>query len=513
MKPAVSRLVRNTAWNSAGRVIAISTSIVLTPYLLAKLGQEAFGLWAFSWLLLGYLSLLDLGIQGSLVRQIAHSLPDQHPERFSRILSSSFYTFLGMGAALLPLMLWLAPIATRAAVEWRPSLLSAGMLDEGVFVVTLTASTIFFWIAATSVGATLPGVQRMDLSNKLGMLAAVLMLIGSVGLVESGFGVGSLIILSLALRACDALICFILIHKLYPQLRLTPANFDVETLKELYAFAWRTQVSRLSELFSTTVDRLFVGAFGGALALGRYHPALQIVNQARLLPPVIISAMLPYASELSAQKDHPALLKLYFEGSRYLAFATFSLLGFLIATAPLLVEAWLGPGYDEIAVWVRIFCAGYLVSGPIALGGLLSQAMGYPGLQARSSILMAALNLVFAPSGYFLGGITGLTIGGSMAIVIANARFFITLHRTIHVSAIKVIRECFAGPAAWLGIAAAAVWYAGGFWTEPPEGRLEACLRLGMLGAVFAPLALVSAKQLDLLERPVGIVSKFFSRS
>ena len=36
------------------------------------------------------------------------------------------------------------------------------------------------------------------------------------------------------------------------------------------------------------------------------------------------------------------------------------------------------PGHDGIALWVRILCVGYVVSSPIALGGLVAQAMGYP---------------------------------------------------------------------------------------------------------------------------------------
>jgi len=74
-----SRLVSNTLWNLIGRVSQIFVGLFLTPYLLTNLGQERFGLWALANLLIGYLSLADLGISSSLVRHIAHVQPDENP--------------------------------------------------------------------------------------------------------------------------------------------------------------------------------------------------------------------------------------------------------------------------------------------------------------------------------------------------------------------------------------------------------------------------------------------------
>ena len=83
--------------------------LFLTPYLLSNLGQEGFGLWALANLLIGYLSLADLGIQSSLVRHIAHSRPDEQPVEFSRIISTSFFFYLGAAVLFAPVSLWAGP--------------------------------------------------------------------------------------------------------------------------------------------------------------------------------------------------------------------------------------------------------------------------------------------------------------------------------------------------------------------------------------------------------------------
>ena len=41
-----SRLISNTLWNGVGRVATVLVGLFLTPYILARVGQERFGLWA-----------------------------------------------------------------------------------------------------------------------------------------------------------------------------------------------------------------------------------------------------------------------------------------------------------------------------------------------------------------------------------------------------------------------------------------------------------------------------------
>src|SRR5207244_421661 len=72
--PMMLRLARNTAANVVGLGVSIAVTLVMTPFLIRTLGRESYGLWvlvmSFS-VLLGFLSLLDLGIQSSVVRFVA----------------------------------------------------------------------------------------------------------------------------------------------------------------------------------------------------------------------------------------------------------------------------------------------------------------------------------------------------------------------------------------------------------------------------------------------------------
>ena len=496
-----ARLVSNTAWTVAGRAFHVGVALFLTPYILTRLGREAFGLWALSRLLVGYLSLADLGIQASLVRQIAYALPHSDPKTFTRIVSTSFYFFFVAFLLFAGPAVWLGPDAVEFAAERDSDLIPPALLGEGSFVLTFTAATFFASIAISVLTSILPGLQRMDVSNQIIMGTGVLYLAGSVAALERGYGVSGLVVVAFTVRLLDAALGYWFARAIVPEFRLSPKWFDWQTWRELFSFGWKIQVSRLAELLAFTFDRLFVSFAGGVDMLGRYQPAIQVVTQARLLPFLLVSASLPYASELSAKKDRPTLLRLYFEGNRYLAFASFALIGFLAAAAPAVIRLWLGPGYDEVAIWIRIFCIGYLVNSPMSLGGLLSQAVGKPGIQATSAVLMGVLNVILAPAGFFLAELTGMTAGVTLALLVSSGWFFAALHRELQISSWEVVRRCFVGPAAWLLPAGLALGGAASAWLSPDDGRIPALIALLAGGIPYLCVCAAAAWRLGLAER------------
>jgi O-antigen/teichoic acid export membrane protein len=487
------RLLNNTAWNIIGRFIAVGVSIGLTSYLVANLGTERFGLWALANLLVGYFSLADLGIQASLVRQIAFARPDENPEELSKIVSTSFFVFFGAFVVAAPAALVLAPM-------FKAFMPSGELAAEALLVVQVAIGSVFLSIAFAVLNSILPGVQRMDLSNQIGAMGSLALLGGSVIAIEGGWGVPGVLLASIAAKILQGWASYLVARGLFPQFRLLERHVDRAVWKELFSFGWKIQVSRLCELGTFTFDRLFLSVAAGVGALGLYQPAVQVATQARMLPFLAIQALLPYTSELSAAGQKDKLRRIYFEGSLYLSFATFALLGFLIAFAPWLTLAWLGEDFEseKVALWIRIFCLGYLFNVPLSLAGIVSQAIGRPGIQARSSLMGAGLNVILAPLGFWYAGVTGLTVGATMAVVLPSLWFAWALHRAIGVTNIEFQKKSVVAPLAhWfpavvVGLAATSQF--------GPTERSTAFAFAGAAGLVWAGYGWMAARRLELFD-------------
>lgn len=491
-----TRLVNNTLWNLVGRTAQLAVGLFLTPYLLTHLGQERFGLWALANLLIGYLSLADMGIQSSLVRHIAHSQPDEQPLEFCRIISTSFFFYLGAGVLFAPLSLWTGPALLAVFQQWGNETVPASLAGEAEFVITFVMATLFLSLALAVFSSIPNGLQRMDRANQLVVVTAIGNLAAAVVAVENGWGVPGLLVGMIVVKLLVAAVTYAVCLRLFERMQVSPRHVHWSVWKELFEFGWKIQVARLCELLTFGFDRLFLSAVGGVAALGRYQPAVQVSTQTRMLPHFLVMAALPYASDLSARADRRALHELYLRGTLYLTFASFAILGFVAATAPLLTRLWLGPGYDDVALWIRIFSLAYLTTNPLSLGGLISQAIGRPGIQARSAMLGTICNIVLSTTGYRWGGVTGLAAGSALAAVAAGAWFFQRLNRELEIPHGTVVRGSFLAPAAYLLLPAALI--ALGVESFPVEGTAATLLAVTLAGLIFSLPVLVGISRLKL---------------
>jgi len=67
-------LARNTVWNLLGTLLPMAVAVVSIPPLVRALGLDRFGLLSLAWVVIGYFSLLDVGIGRALTKLVAEKL-------------------------------------------------------------------------------------------------------------------------------------------------------------------------------------------------------------------------------------------------------------------------------------------------------------------------------------------------------------------------------------------------------------------------------------------------------
>lgn len=90
--------VKNVTATWLGLLVHALTGFFLSPFILHRLGDEAFSLWVLVFAFTGYFGLLDLGIRSSIVKYTAKFVAIDDREQLSRYLSTSmaFYTAIGV---------------------------------------------------------------------------------------------------------------------------------------------------------------------------------------------------------------------------------------------------------------------------------------------------------------------------------------------------------------------------------------------------------------------------------
>ena len=94
-------IAHNTAYNAAGRCWEAIAGIVLTVYIIERVGLEGFGLWSLIALFTGYAALFDFGMSSAFSRFIAACAARGDRSGVSGVVSTGFYFYLALGAGLL----------------------------------------------------------------------------------------------------------------------------------------------------------------------------------------------------------------------------------------------------------------------------------------------------------------------------------------------------------------------------------------------------------------------------
>src|SRR5215510_12905064 len=92
---------RNTASNYFCMALRLIVGLVLFRLLYQELSQEEFGFWAVLWSVFGYGVLLDFGFGFTAQKRVAELSVHQDWDRLSRILSTIFFSYVGIAALII----------------------------------------------------------------------------------------------------------------------------------------------------------------------------------------------------------------------------------------------------------------------------------------------------------------------------------------------------------------------------------------------------------------------------
>src|ERR1700722_2509859 len=82
------RFAVNVLWNWLGVLVSLASGILLSPYLIRKLGADGYGIWALAFSVIQYYWLLDLGFRSATVKFVAHYSATGETDRIREVLNT-----------------------------------------------------------------------------------------------------------------------------------------------------------------------------------------------------------------------------------------------------------------------------------------------------------------------------------------------------------------------------------------------------------------------------------------
>jgi len=485
-----TQIARSSFLNLLGKVTYVVGWVAIAPYMLHRLGTERFGMWSLLSVLPGLYLTFDLGVGSALTKFVAEYRAAGNHAALCGVVTMGAAIYLALSLVILAAIALLrGPILDMVRVA--PAL--RGEAEQALVVAAAVYGVLNLYQLAASI---LTGLHRMDVWNRIVIGTTVLQLAGVVLLLKLGFGLVALMLNTGAALALGAVLGGLAVKRLAPEIAFDRRGFERPLIARLTRYSAALQLINLGVLVQLQLDKILFGSMVSLAAVASYEFGFRVVSALWTVPMVLLPPLLPAAAHLEAVGDRTRVRRLYRRAARYLFAIAFPIAAGVVALAPALYRAWLGPGHREAALAAMALAVMLGVNVVTGAGSALTRGVGRPGLEVRyqmvAMVLHVALSLVLIHRFGFVGGLWSLVVSSA----IGSLYFLWSFHRFLGEPLAEFVRAVVARPllAAGLG-AAAAAWVGGAFEPGLDAGsRGAAVLHLGAGAATM--LAVVVAVML-----------------
>lgn len=400
------RLVRNGAWEWSSFVAYAAVMFFLSPFLVARLGDGAYGIWELVLAITGYFGLADLGVRPAVVQAVARHDARGELDALNRCTNTACAIFAAAGAAILliavPLAFWIPAGFGMAAADRLPATLAL-LLVAGEQALALPFQA---W------SAVVIGKQRHDLLGRARLVVLALRTAGIIAVLLAGWGLVALAAVH-ALASVLEIVWFTRIaFRLEPALRFAPRLVDRAAARSLLRFGGWATVVLLALQVTWATDAVVIGGALGAVHVAWFAIGAKLALVAREVLRVGMRVIEPASSAYDARDDHASLQALVRHGARFMVLLAVPVVAYLVVVGPAFLERWMGPGYGassgSVLGWMALGVLPAMASAPLVS---IHYGTGRMRPLALAMILEAAGNLVLSLLLVGPLGIVGVAIG------------------------------------------------------------------------------------------------------
>lgn len=333
-----AQAVKNVTATWLGLLAHAIVGLLLSPFILHRLGDDAFSLWVLVFAATGYFGLLDFGIRSSIVKYTAKFLATNDRDELSRYLSTSLAFYCAIALVVL--------VATAAGYFYLQVLFK-------VPGSVLSSARILFLLAGTSVALTFPlsvfagaleGAQKFSWLHLSQMGIVLLRALLIVTALLRGGGLLAIGAITVAMNLLSYAVFTGMALRALP-FRLNPRLVDAKVFRKMAAYGIFAFAILAAEKLRFQSDPMVIGAILSSSAIASFSIAARLVDYASYAVRSMSQIFTPMSSQFHAAGDLDRLQRTFVAGNRASALIIFPIcVAFVVLGKPIL-EVWVGPKY------------------------------------------------------------------------------------------------------------------------------------------------------------------------
>jgi O-antigen/teichoic acid export membrane protein len=325
-----------SSWFALG--INVAVGIFLSPFILHRLGDSAFGIWVLIFSITGYYGLFDLGIRSSIVRYASKFTATGDKEELAKLINTSLFIYGGVG--VLSLLITIVLFVYVDSIFRVPAELHA----TARWLLLMVGASVAFGFPLGVFGGFLDGLQRFDVNNWTSVASNLLRAGLIVAALDNGRGLLTIALITVVLPLITSLVRGIFAFRIHP-VALGLKYVDRATFRMMASYSGVTLIIMIAGRLKFKTDTIVIGTMLSAAAITYFNIAGRIVDYAGEIVTSLAQNFLPMASQSEAKGSMEHLRKVFVTGNRLCAFTIFPVTAVLLILGKSIIEVWVGRQY------------------------------------------------------------------------------------------------------------------------------------------------------------------------
>lgn len=384
-----AQLIRNVLVNWVAYAVTIGIGFFMSPFLIRQLGDPVYGVWVLISSLIGYLGLLDLGFSPSIVKGVAEHRARGDDEAINRLATGGLIIFGVLGIICLVLSSVVALCFNR--LFHTP--LNDSAIACIVFIIGLDIAISF---PASVFAAVLRGYERYDLYAAATTLTVIARSVLVVFFVLRGHGLLALAIITFFLDMARLVYLIRCAYRLNPAFRIGREHFHRESMRGLPTSSAYFFLISIGTQLNFFTDTVVIGLFFSTASVTIYFIANRLVTYLRELVMEMVGVLMPAMTNLHTTQDKTRLTELHVLSTKYTLLIALPIAGVLLILGDVFITLWVGSGYTESILLLRILTVAVVASLAISPTERVLMGSGQHKVVARFTIVQAVINLLLS---------------------------------------------------------------------------------------------------------------------
>jgi O-antigen/teichoic acid export membrane protein len=473
-----AKALKNVGWNWLGAAANLIVGFFISPLILHKLGDEAFGAWVLIFSLTGYYGIFDFGIRSSIVKYVAEFQATGERARLNTIINTAFFTCSGVAIVLFAVV-GSASLFLGAVFHFSP-----GVEHTARALFLLVGFAAALGLPLSVFAGVLEGLQEFYVLNATQAAASVLRALLILLALHRGMGLLTAALITVALPLLSYGMYAWKVMRAVP-FQLGWSFLDRCTFRRMFQYSVLSFLSIVAFRLRFQTDAVLIGAMLSSSAITYFSIGSKLLNYSFLLMAGLGQIFVPMSSQFDAAGDKERLRKLFVLGNQACALTVFPISAVLVVLGKPIIDVWVGSRYESSYVILLILLVPSILSHVQGGSRQILYGTGRHRVLAIVSLGEGIVNVVLSIAFIHYWGVVGDAFGTAIPLTLTSV-FFLPpyLCRMLNVSLADFLREVYLLPLG-LCLPFVAALYFTKHWVNP-HNYLQLASTLAAAGFVYA---------------------------